>query len=566
MPKVMEEDLPVYRRIGFSGRNYKIVKGGLEGTRVWESGDYAYTYERENGKVSTLGGLHPVIKLKCKRYHAKYGKCPVRAAVCEDGLLEITRGEHNHCAAEERAQLTQMAAANTVRDRMRENPTSDPKDVFDSYQGPGATDLEFPKYCRQLQNIKNQALTRAPRNVEETIEAVRASEYSYLLKDVARYNDHTALIWYPDVLGDILSEWEVEEISADGTFRVVPEVFGTSAQHFTILGRFKENWLPMIHVTMTCKVEGLYHSVLDKIKTRLTEFNPKIAHCDFEPAIANSLEAAWNCEVKGCWFHYCSACRKKFGNVGLFADANKNRSLDAWLRSFYPLALLPAEKIADGYQWVKDQLPTVLQTFEDDVKRRECQAMCIKVNRYWERFWLAQVGEEKLSVYGQKHRTNNGAENYHSRLNKGLPRRPKFWLYPPRIKKFCDAFVLDTERLKKGKVLTRANKETEVQRRITQYTNDFDRTQDLEKFLKRSRWLAGKKCKVEDSDSDSDIDAGPVSPPPSPPDSDSSPERTPPPPPVHFQTHLNSWLSNTAAQLHLTCLLPPLRSDPPHSQ
>ena len=35
MPKVIEEDLPEYRRIGFSGQNYKIVKGSLEGTTNW---------------------------------------------------------------------------------------------------------------------------------------------------------------------------------------------------------------------------------------------------------------------------------------------------------------------------------------------------------------------------------------------------------------------------------------------------------------------------------------------------------------------------------------------------
>ena len=499
MPKVNEEELPEYRKIGYSGRNYKIVKGSLEGTRVWECDNFAYTYERENGKISTVGGLHPMVKLKCRRYHAKYGKCPVRAVVCEDGLLEIRRGEHNHSGEEEKAQLTQNAASHIVKERMRQDPTADPKDIFDSYDGEGATDLEYWRKCRQLQNIKNQALPRAPRNIEEVIAAVRASEYSYLLQDVARYNEHTALIWYHESLNRILTEWQITEISADATFRVVPEVFGENGQHFTLLGRFRDNWLPMVHVTMTCKVEGLYQSALDRIKHLLPAFAPRIAHCDFEHAIANSLETVFGCEIKGCFFHHNSAVRKKVGKVGLLSETNKNRYLDAWCRSFYPLPLLPPHKMEDGFHWVENQLPAVLATIQSDGKKMECGAMCNRVLRYYWRFWFGNVGVERVSVYKQAHRTNNGAENYHSRLNKGLPRRPKFWLYPPRIKKFISAFVLDVERLNKGLQLTRANKETEVQKRINQYTAEFDQSQDLDTFMKCCRWLGCKKVKCESS-------------------------------------------------------------------
>ena len=327
---VNEADLPEYRRVGHSGRNYKIVKGSSEGTRVWECDDFAYTYERENGKISSVGGLHPIVKLKCRRFHAKYGKCPVRAMVCEDGLLEITRGEHNHTAEEEKAKLTQNAASHVVKERMRENPTADPKDIFDSYDGEGASDLEFWRKCRQLQNIKNKTLPPNPKNVEEVLSAVRASEYSYLLQDVARYNDHTALIWFDASLNNILSEWGINEISADATFSCVPEVFGDNGQHFTLLGRFKDNWLPMIHVTMTCKVEGLYTCALDKIKTLLPAFSPTLAHCDFELAIQNSLSSVFSCQILGCFFHHNSAIRKKVGKIGLLSEKNKNRHIDAW--------------------------------------------------------------------------------------------------------------------------------------------------------------------------------------------------------------------------------------------
>ena len=312
-----------------------------------------------------MGGLHPEVKLKCRCYHKKYGNCRVRTRVCEDGLLEV-QGEHNHCEEEEKLKLTQNAASHVVRERMRQDPTADPKDIFDSYDGEGATDLEYWRKCRQLQNIKNITLPKAPKNVDEVISALRASDYSSLLKDVARYNDHSALIWFHDQLNDILSAWEIDEISADATFLCVPEVFGNTGQHFMILGRFLDNWLPMIHVTMTCKVEGLYQSALDRIKTLLPAFSPSMAHCDFELAIANSLQSVFNVEIKGCFFHHNNAVRKKVGKVGLLSEQHKNRNLDAWCRSFYPLALLPPEKMKEGWHWVEAQLPAVLATLPSE--------------------------------------------------------------------------------------------------------------------------------------------------------------------------------------------------------
>ena len=363
-----------------------------------------------------------------------------------------------------------------------------------------------------------------PKNVEEAISAVRSSEYRHLLQDVAQYNDHTALIWFPETLNDILTEWEIDEVSADATFVVCPEVFGKNGQHFTILGRFIDNWLPMVHVTMTCKVEGLYQSALDRIKTLLPALNIRVAHCDFELAIANSLQSVFNCVIKGCFFHHNSAVRKKVGKVGLLSEQNKNRNLDAWCRSFYPLALLPAHKMKEGWQWVEAQLPAVLASLPSEGKRLECGAMCERVLKYYWRQWFVIVGEERVSVYKQPHRTNNGAENYHSRLNKNLSRKPKFWLYPPRIQKFINCFVKDVDRLKKGLRLTRANKETEQQRRIKEYTAEFDETQDIGTFIKRCRWLACKKVRCPSSSSEEEEEEGGASAqPPAPPSNPAHP-------------------------------------------
>ena len=256
---------------------------------------------------------------------------------------------------------------------MKENPTSDPRAIFDTVcTGPAAQLLEFPGNERTLQNIKNEANPPNPRNMEEVVPAIQQSQYNPLLKDIAAYNDHLALLWWPEELEGMLQQEKVTEVCMDATFSCVPPVFGPNKQHFTIMGLFKRkgstqhNWLPLVCVTMESKLEGLYTAVLDKIWTRLAALRPALIHCDFERGLINAIEAACDGgQVSGCWFHFCQAVKRKVGSEGLFAEANKNRKLKDWTRNFYPLALLPANRMRDGWEWVRDEMGPVLDTLTE---------------------------------------------------------------------------------------------------------------------------------------------------------------------------------------------------------
>ena len=256
---------------------------------------------------------------------------------------------------------------------MMENPTEDPRVIFDRCTGPAALLLEFPGNERTLQNIKNEANPPIPKTMEEVVAALQSSQYSFLLKDFAWYNDHLAILWWPDELEEILQQVEVTEVSMDATFRCVPPIFGKNKQHFTILGLFKRagtpqhNWLPLIIVTMQCKLEGLYSAVLDKVWSKLAALRPALIHCDFERGLINAIEAV--CEggcVSGCWFHHNQAIKRKVGAEGLTAVGNRNRKLKDWTRSFYPLPLLPPDRMRDGWEWVRAEMGQVLATLTEE--------------------------------------------------------------------------------------------------------------------------------------------------------------------------------------------------------
>ena len=392
---------------------------------------------------------------------------------------------------------------------MEEHPTSDPRDVFDMFCG---VESEFPGVERNLQKIKNKINPPIPKQKEEIVECLSSSQYSPLLQDVAYYNEHLALIWYPNELSDILQQIHVPEVCMDATFRCVPDVFGPNGQHFTIMGLFnrvgteQDNWLPMVHVSMTCKQEGLYTAVLDKVWSELTSLRPAYCHCDFERQLHNAIETVTDTQVIGCWFHHNDAVKRKVSQEGLLGECQKNRLLTAWTRSFFPLPLLPPNKIEDGWRWVRLEMGPVLES----LSHARFKPAVSEVLDYWMRVWMIQIGTDKVSCWGKKYRTNNAVESLNARLNKGIRGCAKFWAYPEKIQRMSKRFVEDVQRLQKGLRVTRPRKKTQVQTLIEKYSRDFEEDGDVGRFIKRARYLGCKSEKVVYEDPEDYQDPGPA--------------------------------------------------------
>ena len=67
------------------------------------------------------------------------------------------------------------------------------------------------------------------------------------------------------------------------------------------------------------------------------------------------------------------------------------------------LPLLPSEKISETYHLVKNLKPELLAT---DIEKVD------KFLRYYERYWLRQVGSSRLSVFQKGKRTTNDLESF----------------------------------------------------------------------------------------------------------------------------------------------------------
>ena len=78
--------------------------------------------------------------------------------------------------------------------------------------------------------------------------------------------------------------------------------------------------------------------------------------------------------------------------------------------------------------------------------------------------WTNGIPSHELFVFKSQFRTNNGAENYHSRLEDIVVAHQRIWLFLKVINNTIQDTNLDIERLSRGIDITRTRKLKDVQK------------------------------------------------------------------------------------------------------
>ena len=161
-----------------------------------------------------------------------------------------------------------------------------------------------------------------------------------------------------------------------------------------------------------------------------------------------------------------------------------------WVKGYYAIPLLPVVNIREGWEYVGTFIPGVKAALPANLRHKP-----ELIHKYYKKFWLRSVGPDRLSVHGQYTRTNNSAESWHSRINKGVGTKPKFWDYCEKIVEECRCFVDNVRRYEGGVRITRPRPTTTTQVLIDNATRKFQQDGDVALFIRRCRHLAGKKAK-----------------------------------------------------------------------
>ncbi|XP_060858757.1 uncharacterized protein LOC132936086 isoform X2 [Metopolophium dirhodum] len=213
---------------------------------------------------------------------------------------------------------------------------------------------------------------------------------------------------------------------------------------------------------------------------------------DYERALMNAVQRIFpNSELLCCWFHFSQSvvryCHRKVnGDLNLV----KRHEVAAHIfRMVLALLHLPAKRdnpgcpnfcMMDGYRVIveyTEQFPDI------------SEVMSRFLRDYILDYWFVQIGPQRLSVFGQDHRTNNYLESFHSTLLTQIGRHPNIWDFLQRLiiveNQFFIEFQQRTNNLTIRDGTSRAERQNTT-RIIRESVQQLNRDGDLLMFLRRT--------------------------------------------------------------------------------
>ncbi|KAK4003868.1 hypothetical protein OUZ56_005619 [Daphnia magna] len=115
---------------------------------------------------------------------------------------------------------------------------------------------------------------------------------------------------------------------------------------------------------------------------------------DYEEAILVSMQHAFPTgRSRGCWFHYSQAIYRRACQEGLSAAYLAGGVVRRIIKMLIALALLPQERIFEGFQCIRN-------TTADDLERetQEVRGAIAQLFTYYGGYWIASQGSERISV------------------------------------------------------------------------------------------------------------------------------------------------------------------------
>lgn len=154
---------------------------------------------------------------------------------------------------------------------------------------------------------------------------------------------------------------------------------------------------------MTRKTEVAYTHLFRKIDNSIFKLEPASIMSDFERALRNAIRTVYsNCQLNGCWFHYCQAIRRKClsirgFNIKLDADEGAKKLFHKFLA--IPLVRIDLINVAVTHLVAESiQFGPEFAVFVD----------------YFERQWMRIETPESFCIFMETSRTNNLVESHNS--------------------------------------------------------------------------------------------------------------------------------------------------------
>lgn len=139
----------------------------------------------------------------------------------------------------------------------------------------------------------------------------------------------------------------------------------------------------MFYVLMIGKKASLYNEVFDYIEEKnLFKISPTASFMlDFEGGLRKAIKTRYpNGNIKGCWYHYTAALRRKFKSLHMLRLIADNEAANQIYRKLLSLPLVPHDSIEDAYNLIKSE-----------AREKRLYNAFNRFFLYFERFWLNLV-------------------------------------------------------------------------------------------------------------------------------------------------------------------------------
>ena len=310
--------------------------------------------------------------------------------------------------------------------RKAETTASSYREIFDSEARTNldaASKLSFVRLESTFRKRRRAVYPKLPTDANEAIHSLEQdqSTFSTYFKGAIEAGKDKGIFFSSSKMLARLENYH-GLIQVDGTFAYVPAIFDNMV---TIMTLHHEHALPVAFVLLTGRTEQFYSALFNKLKELVSvdaPLQPQGTMSDFERAFLNALSNAFpSAIVHGCYFHYVQAVFRNLQKLGLRNLYRDNEIFKRHVKLFMALPLLPTNDIRSTYDELSRQILPITSTEK---------SLFSKFKKYILRFWLNQIGPEKLSVFGVRRKTNNNLESFHAILRKKIKQpNPNFYLF-----------------------------------------------------------------------------------------------------------------------------------------
>jgi len=197
-------------------------------------------------------------------------------------------------------------------------------EVLNDFSDEVGTSIGYQSIVSTLKDARLRRYKLGSSSVEELCDYLESDDCLEEIKAVCqgsvRFVDdtnakHFAVVLASPNLVQIVGEHNTYML-CDATFKTAPRPF---KQLFNIMVSYGGVAIPIFHVCMTSKHNGLYEGVMQKVRSVCPRLEPRIMKSDYELALMKALQSVFpNATLSGCYFHYSQAVFRAIMRPGNF--------------------------------------------------------------------------------------------------------------------------------------------------------------------------------------------------------------------------------------------------------